>query len=74
MSPEQQQQEMMDQQQSQDQQDQNNDDSSTAAAKQERIRQAEITVKQMKQKGVGNRSIQDESKYKSAIQILARNK
>jgi hypothetical protein len=75
MSQEQQQQAMMDQQQQQ-QPDDNADETSNdpAAAKQEQLRQAEITVKQMKQKGVANRSIQDESKYKSAVQILARNK
>jgi len=86
MSQEQQQQAMMDQQnqqsmmndqQQQQQQPDNNADepnNDPAAAKQEQLRQAEITVKQMKQKGVANRSIQDESKYKSAVQILARNK
>jgi hypothetical protein len=78
MSPEQQQQAMMDQQQNQDPSQNVGDDvdanSSTDPDKAEKIRQAEVTVKQMKQRGVENRSIQDESKYKSAVQILARNK
>jgi hypothetical protein len=78
MSPEQQQQAMMDQQQSQDPSQNVGDDvdanSSIDPDKAEKIRQAEVTVKQMKQRGVENRSIQDESKYKSAVQILARNK
>jgi hypothetical protein len=78
MSPEQQQQAMMDQQQNQDPSQNVGDDvdanSSTDPDKAEKIRQAEVTIKQMKQKGAANRSIQDESKYKSAIQILARNK
>lgn len=39
----------------------------------EKIRQAEMTVRMMKEKK-GNRSMQDESKYKSALQILAKNK
>lgn len=78
MSPEQQQQAMMDQQQNQDP-NQNADgdvdaNSSINPDQAQKVRQAEITIKQMKQKGVANRSIQDESKYKSAIQILARNK
>jgi hypothetical protein len=78
MSPEQQQQAMMDQQQNQDPSQNVSDDvdanSSTDPDKAEKIRNAKLTIKQMKQKGVENRSIQDESKYKSAIQILARNK
>jgi hypothetical protein len=82
MSPEQQQQEMMVQQNQQammdDQQSSDNDadgdKSSTDLDKAEKLRQAELTVKQMKQKGADNRTIQDESKYKSALQIVARNK
>jgi hypothetical protein len=79
MSPEQQQQAMMDQQQNQEDPSQNVSDdvdanSSTDPDKAEKIRNAKLTIKQMKQRGVENRSIQDESKYKSAIQILARNK
>jgi hypothetical protein len=42
--------------------------------KMERVRQAMIFVKQMKEKGVNNRSIQDQSKYKQAVQIIAKNK
>jgi len=39
-----------------------------------KIREAEATVKLMKEKGAENRSMQDEAKYRSAIQILSRNK
>jgi len=39
-----------------------------------KIKEAEATVKLMKEKGAKNRSIQDEAKYRSAIQILSRNK
>jgi len=42
--------------------------------KMESIRQAMITVDQMKQKGKENRSMSDEAKYKSALQIIAKNK
>lgn len=38
-----------------------------------KIKDAEATVKLMKEKGSKNRSIQDEAKYRSAIQILSRN-
>ena len=41
--------------------------------KQEQVRQAEIVVDQMKKKGK-NRSMQDEAKFKSAVQIIAKNK
>ena len=41
--------------------------------KQEQVRQALITVDQMKKKK-GNRTMQDESMYKAAIQIVAKNK
>ena len=42
--------------------------------KQEEIRQALIFIQQMKQKGSpSNRSIQDQSKYKAAVQIVAKN-
>jgi len=40
----------------------------------EKIRQAMLTKKQMEEKGSKNRSIQDESKYRSALMILAKNK
>ena len=42
--------------------------------KMEQVRQAMLFVKQMKEKGVNNRSIQDQSKYKQAVQIIAKNK
>jgi hypothetical protein len=40
----------------------------------EKIRQAKLTKKQMEEKGSKNRSIQDESKYRSALMILSKNK
>jgi len=40
----------------------------------EQVRQAMIFIKHMKEKGKANRTMQEESKYKSAIQIVARNK
>jgi hypothetical protein len=40
----------------------------------EKIRQAKLIKKQMEEKGPRNRSIQDESKYRSALMILAKNK
>ena len=39
----------------------------------EKIRQAMLFVKQMKEKGVENRSMQDQSKYKQAVQVIAKN-
>ena len=39
----------------------------------EQIRQAQIVIDQMKKKK-GNRSLQDEAKYKAAVQIVAKNK
>ena len=42
--------------------------------KTEKIRQAMVLVDQMKQKGKENRSMQDEAKYKSALQLIAQNK
>jgi len=44
------------------------------AKKMESVRQAMIVVDQMKEKGKDNRSMQDEAKYKSALQIIAKNK
>ena len=41
--------------------------------KMEQIRQAEIVVEQMK-KRKGNRTMQDEAKYKAAVQIIAKNR
>jgi len=43
------------------------------AQKREAIRQAMVTVDQMKKKK-GNRSMQDESKYKAAVQVVAKNR
>ena len=40
----------------------------------EKIRQATLTKKQMEEKGPKNRSLQDESKYRSALMTLAKNK
>lgn len=42
-------------------------------SKQEEVRQAKVLVDQMKKKK-GNRTMQDESKYKAAVQVLAKNK
>ena len=39
----------------------------------EDVRQAMILVKQMKEKGVENRSMQDQSAYKAAVQVIAKN-
>jgi len=41
--------------------------------KYEQVRQALITVNQMKKKGVDNRSMQEQSAYKQAVQIIAKN-
>jgi len=41
--------------------------------KMEEVRQAMITVDQMKKKPKAQRSIQDQSKYKAAVQIVAKN-
>lgn len=41
--------------------------------KMEKIRQAEIVVEQMK-KRKGNRTMQDEAKYKAAVQVIAKNR
>jgi hypothetical protein len=40
----------------------------------EKIRQATLIKKQMEEKGPKNRSLQDESKYRSALMTLAKNK
>jgi hypothetical protein len=42
--------------------------------KTEQLRQAMIFIDQMKQKGKENRSMQDEAKFKSALQLIAQNK
>lgn len=49
------------------------DRSNSIAQKMEQIRQAQVIIDQMKKKK-GNRSMQDESKYKAAVQIVAKNK
>ncbi len=41
--------------------------------KMEQVRQAMVTVDQMKKKPKANRSIQDQSKYKAAVQVIAKN-
>jgi hypothetical protein len=41
--------------------------------KMEQVRQAIIFVQQMKEKGVENRSMQEQSKYKQAVQFIAKN-
>jgi hypothetical protein len=41
--------------------------------KMEQVRQAMVLVDQMKQKGKANRSMADESKYKQAVQLIAKN-
>jgi hypothetical protein len=80
ITPQQQEQAMMDQQQGQDPSqnvgvDENVGDGNSAGPnKAEKLRQANLTIKQMKERGPDNRSIQDESKYKSALQVVARNK
>ena len=42
-------------------------------SKYEQVRQAMILIQQMKEKGVENRSMQEQSKYKQAVQIVAKN-
>jgi hypothetical protein len=66
---------MMQQQQQQEQPQQEADQQQTPEEinKTEQVRQALIFVKNMKAKGVENRSIQDQSKYKQAVQIIAKN-
>lgn len=39
----------------------------------EQVRQAMLTVEQMKQKGIQNRSTQEQSAYKAAVQLVAKN-
>jgi hypothetical protein len=61
-------------QQQQAQQDGGQEASPEDQNKQEQVRQAMIFIKQMKEKGSpANRSIQDQSKYKAAVQIVAKN-
>jgi hypothetical protein len=41
--------------------------------KMEQVRQAMVLVKQMKEKGVENRTTQEQSQYKAAVQLIAKN-
>lgn len=41
--------------------------------KTEEVRNAMIFVKQMKERGVANRTMQEQSKYKAAVQVIAKN-
>lgn len=59
-------------QQSEQQPEQQPEDSGDQQ-KLEQVRQAMITVDQMKQKGVQNRSTQEQSAYKAAVQLIAKN-
>lgn len=57
------------QQQQPDQQQQDPEE----ANKLEQVRQAMVLVKQMKAKGIENRSTQEQSAYKAAVQLIAKN-
>ena len=59
--------------QAQQQQQPPSPDQEAEQNKYEEVRQAIMFVNQMKQKGVNNRSIQEQSKYKQAVQIIAKN-
>jgi len=59
--------------QSQDAQDASNAAKDEESRKMSEIQQAIVFIKQMKQRGVDNRSPQDQSKYKRAVQIVAKN-
>jgi Bacteriophage T4-like portal protein (Gp20) len=71
--------EMGQMQQAQAQQPQGSEAGQSSSEKQEgpnkteQIRQALIFIDQMKKRGVENRSIQDQAKYKAAVQIVAKN-
>ena len=52
----------------------NGDQPSDGVDDDEKVRQALLIKKQMEEKGPKNRSLQDESKYRSALMILAKNK
>lgn len=65
------QQEQAAQQQQQQSQEQPEDDGTRQ--KMEQVRQAMILVDQMKQKGIQNRSVQEQSAYKAAVQLIAKN-
>lgn len=49
-------------------------DASEDTDKLKKIKQAALIKKQMEEKGADNRSIQDESKYRSALMLLSKNK
>ena len=68
--------EQMMSQQQQDQQQQNPDqqpETDEDRQKLEQVRQAMLLVKQMKEKGVENRTTQEQSAYKAAVQLIAKN-
>lgn len=68
-----QQQQEMQQQQQQPQGGNGADVDDDQKQKIEEIRQAMIYIKQMKERGVKNRTTQEQSKYKQAVQIVAKN-
>lgn len=57
----------------QDQQGEQQPEDDATRQKMEQVRQAMITVEQMKEKGVQNRSTQEQSAYKAAVQLIAKN-
>jgi len=57
----------------QDQQGEQQPEDDETRQKMEQVRQAMITVEQMKEKGVQNRSTQEQSAYKAAVQLVAKN-
>jgi hypothetical protein len=67
---------LVQQQQEQAQQGQDQDQDQDAEAddgKTEEVRNAMILIKQMKQRGPANRTTQEQSRYKAAVQIVAKN-
>ena len=54
--------------------DQDQDQDPEQSKKMEALSQAMVLIDQMKQKGKSGRSIQDEARYKSALQLVAQNK
>lgn len=60
-------------QQQQDQAAQQQPESNDERQKLEQVRQAMILVDQMKKKGIENRSMQEQSAYKAAVQLIAKN-
>ena len=61
------------QQQDAAQQPQDQPQNSEDQDKYEQVRQAMLFIQQMKQRGVDNRTTQEQSKYKQAVQIVAKN-